>query len=115
MLHRHSDYGPTHWDLMLEVDDALATWQIESDPLAMLPAEPITATRIHDHRKAYLDYSGQVSGGRGRVAVADSGQLTVASEDDNLWTFELRGSILQGRFELRAVSGNDNRWTLRSG
>jgi hypothetical protein len=114
VLHRHSDYGPTHWDLMLEVDDALATWRIESDPLAILPGEQIEAIRIHDHRKAYLDYSGEVSGGRGRVEARDSGQLTAVSEDDDLWTFELCGSILQGRFELRSVSGNDNRWTLRA-
>ena len=113
MLHKHSGYGPVHWDLMLEIDDALATWRIEADPLAISPVGRIEATRIHDHRKAYLDYAGEVSGQRGRVAPQDSGQLSVTSGDGDLWTFKLGGSILQGRFELRRIDCDDDRWVLR--
>ena len=113
VLHKHSGYGPTHWDLMLEIDDALATWRIDADPLAISPDGQIEAARIHDHRKAYLDYSGEVSGARGRVDPQDSGQLSIASGDDDLWTFELGGSVLRGRFELRCISGDDDRWVLR--
>ena len=111
VLHKHGGYGPTHWDLMLEIDDALATWRIGVDPLAISPDGEIDTARIHDHRKAYLDYSGEVSGGRGRVASQDSGGLSIASCDDDLWTFELGGSILQGRFELRRIA--DDRWMLQ--
>jgi len=113
VLHKHSGYGPTHWDLMLEIDGALATWRIDADPLAISPGGRIEAARIHDHRKAYLDYSGEVSGARGRVDPQDSGQLSVASGDDDLWTFELGGSVLRGRFELRRISGDDDRWVLQ--
>ncbi|MDP6636244.1 MAG: DNA polymerase ligase N-terminal domain-containing protein [Phycisphaerae bacterium] len=113
MLHQHSDYGPTHWDLMLETDDALATWRIGVDPLAISPGDRIEATRIHDHRKAYLDYSGAVSRDRGRVEARDSGQLSVTLCDDDLWTFELGGSVFQGRFELRRVAGDDETWVLQ--
>jgi len=111
VLHRHSRFGPTHWDLMLEIDDALATWRIGAETLSILPGGEIDAARIQDHRKAYLDYSGAISGGRGRVEPHDSGQLAVTSEDIDLWTFELCGSILQGPFELRRIS--DDRWTLQ--
>jgi hypothetical protein len=111
VLHKHSDYGPTHWDLMLETGDVLATWRVEADPLAISPGRQIESTRIHDHRRAYLDYSGQVSGGRGLVARQDAGRLSVTSCDDDLWRFELGGSVLQGLFELRRVA--DDRWMLR--
>jgi len=111
VLHKHSGCRPVHWDLMLEIDDALATWRIGVAPLAISPGRQIEAERIHDHRKAYLDYSGEVSGGRGRVEPQDSGQLSVSSDDYDLWTFELGGTILQGRFELRRIA--DDRWTLQ--
>ena len=113
VLHKHSGCGPVHWDLMLEIDDTLATWRIAADPLAISPGERIEAARIHDHRKAYLDYAGAVSGGRGRVEPQDSGQLSVTSDDDDVWTFELSGSILQGRFELRCGAHDDDMWTLQ--
>jgi len=110
VLHKHSGYGPTHWDLMLETHAALATWSLSADPLA---GPPLEATQIHDHRKAYLDYSGPVSGERGRVAPQDSGALTVTSCEENLWAFELRGGVLIGRFELRRVAGD--RWMFQAG
>ena len=113
VLHRHSGCGPVHWDLMLEIDDALATWRIAADPLAISPGAEIEATRIQDHRKAYLDYAGAVSGRRGRVEPQDSGQLSVTSGDDDLWAFELAGSELQGRFELRRIARGNDKWTLR--
>ncbi|MDP6542787.1 MAG: DNA polymerase ligase N-terminal domain-containing protein [Phycisphaerae bacterium] len=113
MLHKHSGCGEVHWDLMLEIDDALATWRIAADPLGISPGGRIEAARIHDHRKAYLDYSGPVSGRRGRVELQDSGQLSVAFCDDNLWAFELGASRLQGRFELRRDGHDDDKWTLQ--
>jgi hypothetical protein len=113
VLLKHSGHGPVHWDLMLEIDDALATWRLAADPLAISSGGAIEASRIHDHRKAYLDYSGAVSGGRGRVEPQDSGQLSVTSGDDDLWTFELSGASLHGRFELRRIAGDDATWTFR--
>ena len=113
VLHRHSGCRPVHWDLMLETGDALATWRITADPLAISPGGPIEAIRIHDHRKAYLDYAGAISGDRGRVEPQDSGQFSVTSDDDDLWTFELSGARLHGRFELRRIAGDDAGWTLR--
>jgi len=112
VLHKHSGCGPVHWDLMLEIDDALATWRIAADPLGISPGGRIEAARIHDHRKAYLEYAGPVSGGRGRVELQDSGQLSVTFCDDDLWTFELSCSKLQGRFELRRVGCAGDAWTL---
>ena len=95
---------------MLEAGDALATWRVADDPLGMSPGQRFEAAKIHDHRKAYLDYSGEISGGRGRVDMQDSGELSLASCDDDLWAVELGGTVLRGRFELRRVVGDN--WTL---
>ena len=113
VLHKHSGYGPTHWDLMLEIDEALATWRIAADPLAASPGEPIEAVRIHDHRKAYLDYEGDVSNDRGEVRAQDAGALSDLSCDADLWTFESGGAILKGRFEMRRVDADADAWVLR--
>ncbi len=113
VLHKHSGHGPTHWDLMLEIDQALATWRLGEDPLAVSPGSQVDALKIHDHRKAYLDYVGQVNRGRGRVDPQDAGRLNVVSCDEGLWTFELSGAVLQGRFELRRVDAGTDSWTLR--
>ena len=98
---------------MLEAGDALATWRIADDPLGVSPGDEIRAVRIHDHRKAYLDYAGEVSGGRGRVAPQDTGRLSVASCGEDLWAFELGGAVLQGRFEMRRAAGDEDAWVLR--
>jgi hypothetical protein len=64
------DHPRRHWDLMLEVGEALRTWRLEGWPEngVQIRAEP-----IGDHRIAYLDYEGPVSGNRGRVQRRDEG------------------------------------------
>ena len=67
------DHPRWHWDLMLEAGDALRTWRLEAWPEdgLVVGAEP-----IGDHRIAYLDYEGPVSGNRGRVQRRDEGTYT---------------------------------------
>ena len=69
--------GP-HADLMIESGETLATWSLpavpepwaaglaHAAPLAPLPL-PMMVERLADHRRAYLDYEGPVSGDRGTV------------------------------------------------
>ncbi|MBL9080521.1 MAG: hypothetical protein JNK76_01880 [Planctomycetales bacterium] len=61
---------PSHWDFMLEADGVLRTWALENQPDA---AEPQTAEALPDHRIAYLEIEGEVSGGRGFVTRWDEG------------------------------------------
>lgn len=57
---------------MLEVDGMLRTWRLLDEPGI---GRCVRAEELADHRLAYLDYEGPVSGGRGNVARWDSGQF----------------------------------------
>jgi hypothetical protein len=64
-------YGrPTHWDFMLESGGVLRTWALAEPPVV---GRVIEAEQLPDHRLAYLDYEGEVSGGRGSVTRWDYG------------------------------------------
>ena len=86
VLLRHEcpdEFGkPSHWDFMLEADDVLMTWQLRRLPSSWSAAlqqravsSPTTAPaiRLADHRLAYLDYEGPLSGKRGSVRCVDRG------------------------------------------
>lgn len=105
--------GDVHWDLMLELERGalLATWRLARNPLET--TAPIEAQRIGDHRRVYLDYEGELSGGRGRVRRLDRGELAVGGGPDVSAAravagagaveieVEFRGAALRGRFVLR--------------
>jgi hypothetical protein len=97
-----------HWDFMLENEAALRTWR-----LARQPSEPglIDAEALADHRLAYLDYEGPVSGNRGSVRRFDRGEFTVVAEIAERIVIELCGAVLRGRavIERRCDS---NAWTF---
>jgi hypothetical protein len=71
---KHTANGQTHFDLMLEVEgqQKLRTLQLPRWPLEV--GESCAAKQIGDHRRAYLEYEGEVSGGRGVVARVASGE-----------------------------------------
>jgi hypothetical protein len=102
-----------HWDLCLDQGDTLATWQLMEDPTgpgsgaAFLPAR-----RIQDHRRAYLEYEGPVSGNRGEVVRIDRGPYVLLERQPRRWVFQLAGSILIGTYEL-ASTGDSDEWRLR--
>lgn len=97
-----------HWDLMLEEGDVLRTWALENEPGP--GAMSCEAERLPDHRSLYLDYEGEVSGGRGTVTRLDAGVYTPEQNDDRRVVVKLDGGRLRGTVTL-AGSGDDNqRW-----
>lgn len=62
---------PSHYDLMLEREGLLLTWAVEQLPRAGLQ---VAATRLPDHRLAYLDYEGPIHGDRGQVRRVAAGK-----------------------------------------
>ena len=91
------DHPERHWDLMLEVDGMLRTWRLHAPPAL---GRAVAATPSFDHRLAYLDYEGPVSGGRGTVQRWDAGTFEWDTETDGQKTFRLRGAHLSGRARL---------------
>lgn len=67
-----------HWDFMLERDDVLRTWAIDA-PIEV--GETLPARSLPDHRLAYLDYEGPVSGDRGEVR-----RIARGTYDTTLWS-----------------------------
>ncbi len=87
----------THWDLMLESDCTLRTWALEDEPSTGVET---SAMRLADHRLAYLDYEGEVSGGRGTVTRVDQGSFAVIQEDAGSLQVALYGERLLGTVTL---------------
>lgn len=100
------DHPELHWDLMLEAGPALRTWRLAEPPET---GKTIAATALGDHRLAYLDYEGPVSGGRGRVARWDAGEYRVQTWTDDQIRIEVEGGKTRGIFQL---SRNEEIWTF---
>lgn len=109
-------WNGVHWDLMLEAGDVLRTWAIDR---ALAPGADLPARRLPDHRLAYLDYEGPVSGDRGTVRRVDQGSYEVRVWRPDLVRVHLDGAQLAGEAELRKVeigpTGAPFSWVLRLG
>ncbi|GEM_PF-466274 len=95
-----------HFDLMLESGEALRTWRLHHVGFE----SPQPARPLKDHRKKYLDYEGEVSGGRGRVQIHDTGVYSIDLWTEKLIQVSLAGSMFKTRLRLERKQGED--WTL---
>ena len=109
ILH-HVVAGGEHWDLMLEHGGVLLTWQLAREPIDAASL-PIPAKRIADHRSAYLEYEGSISGGRGQVVRVDHGMVNFERLTERCCSIELLDARLNGRFRLVQEGGE---WSLRT-
>ena len=112
-------WNGVHWDFMLEIEpgEGLRTWAIDEEIVA---GRDLSARALPDHRAAYLDHEGKVSGGRGTVRRFDRGEFTVVEWSNELVKVDLRGDQLDGLVELRrAVAGTGGGasalWVFRLG
>jgi hypothetical protein len=70
----------------------------------------VRAQASFDHRPAYLDYEGPVSGGRGTVTRWDAGSFTWEADDPDRVTVRLAGGRWSGLAALvRQATGE---WSL---
>ena len=117
-MHHHTGWPghPDHYDLMLQAGGsegappevrALMTFATVSDEFpAGREACPSELRAILSHRLAYLTFEGPVSGGRGSVRRADSGDLTWLPAPEAVpgdLRFRLGGERLSGTFRLRRI------------
>jgi hypothetical protein len=87
-----------HWDFMLEAGDVLRTWAIDA-PIAA--GADLPARAMADHRRIYLEYQGEISGGRGSVRRLDEGVYEVREWADDRVRILVRGHQLVGEVEIR--------------
>jgi hypothetical protein len=96
------DHPVLHWDFMIETGDVLRTWRLALPPK---PGPTIAALSLGEHRRAYLDYEGPVTGNRGTVVRWDAGTYAERCTEAGLVVVVVQGKRLQGRAVLRQVQG----------
>jgi hypothetical protein len=106
---QHDISGASHFDFMLETGDVLKTWSLPKPPA---PGVEIDAEALPDHRLAYLDYEGPVSGDRGSVARWDRGIYDVEQESESELIVRLSGEKLIGRVSLRHSPATKSSWVF---
>ncbi len=104
---QHDGPEGLHWDFMLETGPSLAAWAL---PQAPGSAERIAARALPEHRLAYLDYEGPVSGGRGTVTRWDEGSYEVERQAEGLLVVVLSGKRLTGRATLERTCEGPEAW-----
>jgi len=103
--HRRSE---THWDVMLERAGTLRTWAVDSP---IQPGTTLPARALPDHRLAYLEYEGPISGDRGVVRRDSNGTYSIIEWSDDRIIVDLQGDQLSGRLMLSREGGTA--WSLR--
>ena len=99
----------SHWDFMLEREGVLRTWAIDELPSK---GQTVAARGLPDHRPAYLDYEGPITGNRGSVTRYDRGEYDLLDETPERVGIELRGETLQGKLVLTRAGTNERDWQL---
>ena len=76
ILH-HTGFGEPHYDLMFETE---AGSELKTFRLPHWPIRQATAIEsLKDHRRAYLEYEGPISGNRGEVRRVATGTMQIES------------------------------------
>jgi hypothetical protein len=108
VLH-HKGIPEPHYDLMFETSPGseLATWRTSDWPLHHGSA----LARLADHRRAYLDYEGPVSGNRGTVKRITTGTYLLATNRDGLF----EATLSDTGTELTFIKDGPERWVCYFG
>ena len=109
VIHEHSTADGTHWDLMLETENALETFRLDTSPQQILQ-RCANAQKIQDHPLKFLTYEGPVQNGKASVKIIDSGTYNTACRSNKKIELDLAGEILTDRFAL-TLESND-RWNF---
>ena len=112
VIQTHQGCGALHYDFMLRNGDVLVTWRIDQPAADLEIGDSMDALQIPSHRLAYLQYEGPLSGGRGRVSIADAGLYELISQTADRWVIRLSGKSVNGPFEIKRTSQQSDHWTL---
>ena len=109
------DHPFVHWDLLVERGEVLRSWRLLESPDRWrdgVSSAELSAEAIGDHRLLYLDYEGDVSRERGRVARWDHGQAEWLIEGESSVRLRLTGGRLIGELTLDRESSR-SLWVAR--
>jgi DNA polymerase Ligase (LigD) len=112
ILHHETPAGysrPAHFDLMLEHGSVLHTWALDALPAV---GETVAAELLPDHRLAYLDFQGEISGQRGSVTRVDAGEYEMAEESTARIVLQIHGEKLSGILTMMKPDGENQRWRV---
>jgi hypothetical protein len=106
---RHDSPRGVHFDFMIEIAGTLKTWALPHPPDLGVEMQ---CEALPDHRLAYLDYEGPVSGQRGSVTRWDRGTCTIHRQSDSQWVVELAGEKLTGEATLCRSADHPSQWAF---
>ena len=109
---RHDSPRGEHFDFMLEAGGVLKTWALPRAPEAGIEMD---CEALVDHRLAYLDYEGPISGDRGVVTRWDCGTYTLEHQNEQEWAVTLAGDRLAGQATLLRLHGDLKLWRFSLG
>lgn len=112
LLHKMPD-GSSHFDWMIAQDGTddkreLTTYRLESRLDRVQNGQSILVERIADHRWAYLEYEGPISGNRGVVSCVAKGVVTSQKRDESIWRLEIcweidSKSVMHQKLQIREI------------
>ena len=108
VVQEHKQENGVHWDLMLEDNGVLITFQMAHPP-SLMP-EKCSIQKIFDHPLRFLHYEGPVQNHTGCVKIADSGTYEARSFTDTEIQICFAGAILQNSYHM--VEENHNLWSM---
>ncbi len=98
----------THWDFMLEQEGELLTWALDAIPVEN---RTLAAIQLPNHRLAYLEYEGDISGDRGSVHQMDSGNFSWIEQGESRLILLLQSQ--NGAFRVTLTRMEESRWTIQ--
>jgi hypothetical protein len=98
----------SHFDLMLEDGGVLRTWACDELPSL---GQSVMADRLPDHRPAYLDYEGPVSG-RGEVTRVIAGEYELIAESEDALRVRLTAEKMRALLSIQKLPNESQRWRV---
>ena len=115
VLHHTGAPGGDHYDWLFDIAEApagpLVAFRVAVTPNEALAAAPVVAERIKDHRRVYLDFEGELTGGRGAVARVGRGGVVSCEWDGRTLRAELTWDGAAVSLSGEAADGGV--WSLR--
>ena len=104
-----------HFDLRLEEAGVLKSWAIPKEPPIEEGVRRL-AVQVEDHPLGYADFAGKIPQGQygaGTVEIWDRGNYIPEETTASKRVFEIKGSILRGRYcliKLKSRNPEDHNW-----